>query len=228
VPLPAEDVRDSFLALLVSLVEADVFDSLSHDDIRDGVHVFGRPTRVPVRSIVGIVRRPSLKPFDQSEITLHFRDELHESVPYSILGYHPGSLRASMRVTVREWRLGNQLIRWGPRRSDVIRLTDVRLFGVTRGWVMMDMDAWIDKLLGSWIDDMRLVGFALYRWNGVWHGMAFGFDPEGHGRSGNLDFRTDRVHFPNPDELMVAARRFRAMALAYVGNPELPPRGEWK
>jgi len=224
----SDQIRDAFLALLVGLLEGESYDSLSTGEVHEYLELYKRPTKVPVGLIAVLSRMPSKNPFDSAIVGIRFAKEIRESVPYSVLGYHPGSVKASKEIVLREWKLGSQIFRWGSGPDERARLTDVRLYGVTKGWIVLDIDAWVDKLLGSWIDDMRVIGFAVYRWKGSWHGMAFGFDPEGNGRSGNLDFRADRIYFPNPTGLVLAARRFRAMAMAFTGRAELPPGRKWK
>ncbi len=119
---------------------------------------------------------------------------LDMAMPYSILGYHPGTLSFGSPVVVREWRVGDHEVT--VRTSDEVRRDTVEgmvVFEIVSGWTVLDVDGWLDKLLGDAIDDAATVGFVAARGNGRLLGVSDSLGRDGRFIFGELDFRNNTV-----------------------------------
>ena len=204
--LPAElpvdgEARDPVFAVLIALAEQDLFGVLTQDRLRAEVARSGRPTKLPLERL-GAIRRAPLARLGGARVSMTGLGPVDIPVPYEVLGYHPGRFRASPRSEFEEWRLGTVALdvgRWQEGGgSEIALFHDVRIWGLVAGSVEMDVDGWLDALLGSKLDDTRVVGLALFRYQGELYGLATGYSKSGRGRSGAFSFREDKLVFPSP------------------------------
>jgi hypothetical protein len=147
-------------------------------------------------------------------VEVRFDGPFQAGVPYTILGYHPGSMKADADLELLEWDLGRQTF-WlrsdddaSTRRAYVADA--VRLFGVHEGHVDLDVAWFLDRLLRGALDDVEVTGFAFVRMDGRPYGLAFGYNPKGKGRTGVFDFQADEVVFPAPRHFLAMGRTLRA------------------
>jgi hypothetical protein len=144
-------------------------------------------------------------------VALISTQDLDLPVPYRILAYEPGRMRASRRLELEEWNLGTlRLDGPGGKGSAPVVLGDVRVWGIRAGTVEMDVDGWLDALLGPRLDDTKIVGFALFRYGNERLGMALGYNRDGQGRSGAFSFKNDKILFPSPPPIKIAGAHLRA------------------
>jgi hypothetical protein len=194
-PLPVADtVKDPVFSILLGVLDAERHGLLRGDRLDREVRRRGGSRRFLYNKIAWVSRRSIGE--GTSEVRVRFRGPVKLPFPYSILGYHPGSVRSTEACRLREWVLGE--VTMGSRRQ---RFQDVRLFALEQGDVLVDVDGWIDALAGSMLDDAALSGLALMRFGAQRYGVAYGHNREGKVRSGVLDFRQDKVLMPPPPEL---------------------------
>jgi hypothetical protein len=224
-PLPhfdlAQDVRDPLLALVVGLLDVDAYGGLAPVAIDSVVRAHGG-SKLPYRELVQVDRRPRTDA-SKAHVDVQLRHEMNLPVPYSILGYNPGSMRASRRFALREWHVSDfhfRLLDKGVWRDHVY--ADVQLFGVTEGWLRMDVDWWLDKLLGARLDDTQLVGVALLTRERRRLAVAFGYTSDRQGRTGVFDLGKDEVVFPAPRDLLALGRELRGEVERRLGAPAPP------
>jgi hypothetical protein len=91
----------------------------------------------------------------------------------------------------------------------VAAFEEIILWGIRQGEFSMDVDGWLDSLMGPKLDDTRLVGFAIFRYEGQLFAIATGYNKDGVGRSGAIDLVKDEVIFPNRPEFKKAGAYFR-------------------
>ncbi len=213
VPPLAEDVTDPVFAYVVGLLDRGEYGSIAQQHFARAVAASGRKSRIPHQVIRGVWRAPGLQA-DAGWVRMEFTDRVNVPVPYNILGYHPGSLLSSPVVTLEEWRLGRTLVpNAAVKDGPPLELEDVTLWGIVDGQVWIDIDGWVDALLGGKLDDTYVVGVALFRFRGERLAIALGFNREGQGHSGVLDVRADKIRFPSPLELKVIASDLRSRVL---------------
>ena len=100
--LPEDDVKDRFFAYMIGLAEADAYGNLSAEDLSGVLDEFAGETRIPFGLITGIERR-RVEQGNPTLVSISFLEELKTPVPYSILGYHPGSVVADTTVRFNEY-----------------------------------------------------------------------------------------------------------------------------
>jgi hypothetical protein len=223
--LPEDVVKDRFYSYLIGLVQADTCGVLLARDLERVLDDYRGKTSIPFETIKDI-RRDCKHDSNPREVSIAFNGELQTPVPYSILGYHPGSVTASTTLRFLEWDIPERTLRWSKREA--LNLTDIYVFGVCEGWAVVDIDTWLDTLLGGLLDDTRIVVLALFKYNGDWHGLAAGYDPSGDGRSGIFNFNQNKILFPTPRELRMLGPYFRnyVSRVKKVQAP-MPPEEKW-
>jgi hypothetical protein len=209
-------VNDPIFSILTGLVTSGTYGTITQERLQQEVVRIGGKSRLPYESVVSITREP-VKPGWTALVRLEFTKPIDLPVPYSILGYHPGSFTASQYCVFREWEIGkirlSEAERKGTRtETRTIDLEDVHLFASVEGEVKIDIDAWIDALLGGAIDDTDITALMLCRCQGEWYGVAMGYGHDKSGRSGVLSLRQDKILFPTPDGLRGVGRQMRAKA----------------
>jgi hypothetical protein len=206
---PASGVGNPVLGVLVSLVDQDLYGRVSQSRLRRAAQESG-DEKIPWQYLLW-VRRAAVPGRGHPEITVRLLSELRLPIPYAVLSYHPGSVEASRLLVLDEWRLGEWNMRW--REDDEersLRVEDLALFALRDGSLGIDVDAWVDWVMGAKLDDMRIAGMALFRHEGKRYAMAFGYNGDGEGRTGVLDLGADKILFPPPTEFRTLGRRLRA------------------
>ncbi|MBM3317778.1 MAG: hypothetical protein FJY75_07980 [Candidatus Eisenbacteria bacterium] len=218
------DVADGVFGYLIGLADRDIEGLVTGAHMRRVLDETGRRSRVPAELIRAVRRAPADAP-GEYWVAIEFTRPLRVPVPYSILGYRPGSLASSETVLASEWRTGPVSIP-DPRGGEQppLELEDVRLWAIVSGKVEIDIHGWVDALLGSRIDDTRIIGLAVFRHEGVRYGLALGYNPGGQPRSGALDFGRDEIRFPPSEELKAFARHLRSRVVQRLSLMDLPVR----
>ena len=221
-PVLPKDVKDGVFGYLVSLLDANTYGSVAGSQFREVLERTGRASRIPYEAI-GEVRRAPASASNEGWVRVAFTGPLDVPVPYSILGYHPGSLHSSVQVTVREWHMPRSVI--SDPAGDVtsgLEVTDLTLWAVVEGRVVIDIDKLVDKLLGGSLDDTYVVGVAFFRFRGTAYAMALGYNGQGEPRSGALQLAENEILFPTPRELKATARDLRARVVRHLAEMGLP------
>lgn len=208
--LPVDPVaRDPVFAILLGLIEQDRCGVITGPRLRRQVLATGRPTKLPMQFMKELSRLPAAVAGARAEVALVSTRDLDLPVPYRILAYEPGRMRASRRLVLEEWNLGTLRLE-APGDAHPVVLGDVRVWGIRAGQVEIDVDGWLDAIMGSRLDDTRIVGFALFRYGNELLGMALGYNRDGKGRSGAFSFKTDSILFPSPPPMKIAGSHLRA------------------
>lgn len=212
----APDVVDPLFGLLVGLLDAGAYGRLEHAAVDSLVRSRGG-SRMPVEAVVELQRTPAAGGAD-AQVRVLFAGDLELDIPYSLLGYHPGSIRTTRELRLREWSLGDRPF-WLPDQPGGRRIVveDLRLWMVERGRLELDVDAWLDKLFGPRLDDVEITGMLLFRWRGKRWGLGFGYSRGGDGRTGVFDLSGDEMHFPAEEAFLHMGRQMRAEGEARLG-----------
>jgi len=206
---PAPGVRDPVFAYLIGMIDMRLHGTIDSETLAGAIGRSGNPSVLPYDRLATLSRLPE-EEARTNRIDLSFRKPLRIPVPYRILGYAPGSFRASRRVELREWDLGGIVLRHDDPSGPVdLHLSDVHLFGILEGEVLVDVDGWLDSLLGGRLDDTRITGLVLFRHAGELWGMAVGYNRAWKGRSGLFSFKEDRIRFPSPPQMKTTAWKMR-------------------
>lgn len=216
----ADTIVEPFFAFVLDRAETD---SLG---VWSGAHVAalgtarGRPSRLPLERLVALERRRPSPGTEgrhagarvRAEWVITFDGSLDFPLPYSILGYHPGSLRVSSSLVLAELAPMDLVLSWRERRQ-VVRhsVGAARVFVFERGHMLLDADLVVDRLLGEMLDDSWTVGFVTARDGPRRLGLGVMLSRDGHPIYGEFDFAGDRVEAhgrPLAGALASAARRW--------------------
>jgi hypothetical protein len=215
----APDVKDPVFAILVGLLRADLHGVLTREHLEHQLARDGRESLLPYRRLhelrrtggeEGALGRPT------ATVEAQFEGPLVFPIPYRILWYHPGKIRAAATIVFREWSFGSVNLPFDP--ATPIELEEVHLFGLERGELMVDIDGWLDFILGSALDDTEVSGVVMFREEGRDYGMAIGRNNKGESRSGVFDLAEDKIVFPVPAEMKLVARNMRRRLEALMGD----------
>lgn len=203
-PADGPAIRDPFFEFVVAVVESDSLGTWSRDDLLAYVAASGRETKLPIERVVTLSRLPDGLS-DRRVVRLALDTALEMPLPYSILGYHPGTLHVSRVVATTEIDLHDALLRLPGARGQPVKFwaAGVRAMVVSEGHVVLDVDGLVDRLLGKKLDDTWMQGFVLARVanspdpedDGL-NGLALGLSRKRRPLSGSFDFRHDKV-LPN-------------------------------
>lgn len=236
--LPLEpEVKDPVFAVLLALVRADLYGILTREHLERELQRRRMRSRLPYGSVRDVARIPA--PLGaKALVTVRFEGRLEVPIPYSILWYHPGRIRGGDSCAFREWSLGTLQLPYeaSPGAPPVtLELGDVHLFDLDAGRLEVDIDGWLDRLMGSALDDTDVTGLVVFRYAGRGYGMALGHNRGRRARSGVFDFQGDRIVFPSTSELKAVARSMRSRleslgretpATTRLPVPPTAPRGD--
>jgi len=229
------EIRDPLFEFMVNLVEGDSLGVWSRDDILTYITASGRPSKLPVERLVSVSR--NIVPLEEAERAFHFparralrlelKADLRLPLPYSILGYHPGTLHVSRVVETVEWDLLSATLRLSDEGDDPARIwaPSIKALGIKTGHVVLDVDGWIDRLLGKKLDDTWIEGFVVARVSGApdpqdngINGLVLGRSRKNRPLSGAFDFRNDKV-LPNGRPVARAIARYCRHWVAPAAEP---------
>ena len=203
--------RDPVFAYLLGLLDDGRYGLVQTEHLRAATEASSERSKIPYELIRDVVRMPD-PGGPRAWIRMRFHEPLDVPVPYSILGYHPGSILSTPEVVLMEWRIGDLSLA-GTADQKTVELSDVTVWGLVEGRIDLDIDGWVDFLLGGKLDDTRIVALAVYRYAGERYALAAGFNDEGNGHSGALDLQKDEIRFPAPDEFKLIGRQLRQLTL---------------
>lgn len=203
---PAEssglEIQEPFFEFLIGMIEADSLGEWTGDELRSHAQTLQRESRFPLAELVSLsrVRPDSMRSarypgLDVSAVwRLVLAADQDRAMPYSIMGYHPGSLRIARELVLSELAPGDLTLDLeddnDPHR---VVVTGVSVFALERGHVLLDADGWLDALLGSGLDDAWILGFVIGRQEGRLLGLGVSLGREGRHIYGEFDFGNDRV-----------------------------------
>jgi len=197
-----DEVEEPFFVFLLTMIEADSVGFWTGGQLQAWADTLGRPSKIPLAHVVSLERRVA-EPAERQRRngigleriwTLVLDDDLKTPMPYSILGYNPGDLYFSSRITASEWRLGQT--NFHVQIDDFTRVLSARGLTVLRldsGKIVLDVDALIDRLLGKGLDDAWTTGFAVGRIDGRLVGLGLSRGRSGRKIYGEFDLAADKV-----------------------------------
>lgn len=198
----ATQVPEPLFAFLLRLADGDSLGRWSRDDVTGLAAAMGKPSKLPLDRLIGIERRVAVSAEREERRgarvervwRILFAEPIVEPIPYSILGYHPGRFMLARELILSEWPLGDLGVQVrsedGARDHVVAGLTVLR---VDRGHIVMDIDGWLDRLLGELLDDAWMDGIAAARVDGDLVGIGISVGRRGQRIFGEFDFAADEV-----------------------------------
>jgi hypothetical protein len=232
-PVPPSGVRDPLLELLFTIAENDSLGTWDGAALARYAAASGRSSRLPMDDIVRIVRRPAtVIEAEQRHGTcvtrvweLELKQALRMPLPWAFLGYHPGTVAAARTFVFSEWHLGDQTLQVVvDDRPATLALADVCVLRLDVGWFMLDVDAWVDALLGGLLDDYWVCGYVFGRHEGRPIEVSLLVKRDGADDYGQFDLGLDRI-VAHPEAV---ARELHLLARPWVAPPPGSTRVPWR
>jgi hypothetical protein len=192
--LPPTEVRDTFFAWLVGVVDAGRDATIDNAGLRDILTEFASSIALPFDRIVE-VRHRAPSEGGPGILTIDFDGEIDIPVPFSVLWYHPGSLGSTRTLRFDERRFPS--VAAGRDAA-----SPVYAFHLVEGAMTIDVDAWLDVLLGNVVDDLSVRLVAIARWHGSWRCLLGGTGRENRRIIAAFDLARNTITFPVPKELV--------------------------
>ncbi len=222
-----DQVREPLFAFIFQMTERDSLGTWTAEDLAAFAAQWGNPSVFPiVANLVSLSREvvPDNPPPRIRDAVCRRRwvaqlrpQRVEVPMPYRILGYRPGTLSFGGPLVLQEWRLGARHLQLelpaGKQEFDVHGLT---IYQVAQGWLVLDVDAWLDRLLGDLLEDAALEGFVVGRLDGQLVGVGNSASRTGRRIFGEFDFRTGTV---------LGDSRAQALAMSRFGRIWTRPPG---
>ena len=199
-----EQVTEALFAFVFTLTEVDSLGTWTADDLLAFGESWREESAFPVAEFLESITREELTG-DQvinhrgarcnRRWLINLKPTLAEfPLPFSILGYHPGTLSINAPLVFNEWRLGARTVHVtveGVTKRYEAR--GVTVWEVAAGWIVLDIDGWLDKLLGSAADDAATKGFTACWVDDELVGVGNSVSTKGRAIYGEFDFRTGEI-----------------------------------
>ncbi|PID80628.1 hypothetical protein CSA17_03815 [bacterium DOLJORAL78_65_58] len=226
------EIKEPLFAMVLSLAEDDSLGRWTGQDFRDFAVATGRQTNLPLDALVSLERRrprpterkawPGMKMDAVWEIIL--TQDMEPSMPYSILGYHPGTMRVTGHLRLAEANLGRVSFEVDEERHEV---RDIRVFRVEEGNVALDVDGWLDALLGKKLDDAAVLAFVAGRGPRERVALAISVGRKGRPIYGEFNLREDKVQPHGRPVARGLSRSCRGLLLPGLEDATSHAWGKW-
>lgn len=216
-------VGDPVFAFLLGVVDDDLWGWVDQAYL-DSLSMAHEGSALPVELVERMERNPREQGVD-AEVRLLFTEKIKTPIPFSILGYNPGSIRADRELLMGHWTLPDQTVTLPGEEegSEVeMELRGAELFVFEVGSMRMDIDYLLDKFMGSRLDDVDLSGFLIFPDEDRRIGLGFGYNGSGNGRTGAFDFYANESLFPAPDRYLALGRLARGLGETLREAPGAP------
>jgi len=202
-------VKDTFFAYVLGIVLTGVEVDIDNAQMRDVLREFQSRLKFPF-DLVNRVVQHNEEDTGARTISLIFNGDVIIPIPFSFLGYHPGTLRSTERLNFRVIRSSYT------DPADPRVYTPVYDLTLADGSVLIDIDDWLVYLLWKVLDKLEVRHIVFFSYQGDWIGLV-----EGKGKLFNrnmreyFDFTNNRIIYPIPDKL-------DAMGLGFINaSPSL-------
>jgi hypothetical protein len=228
-------VVEPLFAFVFSMVEEDSLGTWTADDLLAFAAAWGHESAFPVAEHLESLTREALTAEEllsqrgvrcSRRWVVRLRPALAEfPLPFSILGYHPGSLSIGTPLVLNEWSLGGRsvhvTVEGKTRAYDAEAIT---VWQVTEGWLILDVDGWLDTLLGKAADDAATEGFTACWVEGELIGVGNSVGRKGRRIYGEFDFRSGEIE--NHGRPLAQGLAYYTRGWARLGDRD--PREVWR
>jgi len=188
-------VKDTFFAYVLGIVMTGLDVDIDNPHMRAILTEFQTKLKFPFDFVRRVVQSNDLDRGSR-EITLTFKGDIAIPIPYSFLGYHPGTLRSTERLNFRVLRSSYV------DPQDPNTYTPVYDLTLANGRVLIDIDDWLVYVLSNLLDKLDVRHIVFFCYEGKWVGLV-----EGRGRVFSkemreyFDFTNNRIIYPVSDRL---------------------------
>lgn len=195
-------VKDTFFAYALGIVLTGLDVDIDNAQMRAILTEFQSKVKFPFDLVTRVVQHNDFEAGSR-EITLVFKGDVVIPIPFSFLGYHPGTLRSTETLEFHVTRTSYT----DPQNPSVY--SPVYDLALADGGVLIDVDDWLVYLLGNVLDKLDVRHIVFFNYGGAWIGLL-----EGRGRVFNrdmreyFDFTNNKIIYPVPDKLDAMSQAF--------------------
>jgi hypothetical protein len=195
VSLPPSQVRDTFFAYVLGIVFEGLEVDIDNAEMREILTEFTSKMDVPFDLITRVIQHNEPETGERT-ISLVFNGAVVIPIPFSLLGYHPGTIRSTEEVSFRVLRS----LYTDPK--DPKLSTWVYDLALSDGNVLVDVDDWIVYLLGNIFDKIQVRHIVFFNYDNEWIGLLEGKGKVfGRNMREYFDFTHNGIVFPVPPRL---------------------------
>lgn len=233
--VPPAEVREPLFAFVLEMTARDSLGTWTAADLLSFAAGRGQASAFPLtehlesltREAVPVRERPHLQGvFSRRRWVLRLRPALFElPLPYRFLGYRPGKLSCLAPLHLEEWRLGDRRLQLsGSAGEHAFDLQDLTIYRISGGWLILDVHAWLDRLLGKALEDVALEGFVIGRLDGELVAVGNGAGRGGRRIYGELDLRSGELRSGGRPQALALSRHGRT----WTRPPDHDHRAVWR
>jgi hypothetical protein len=198
---PKEVVDDEFIGYLFALLQKDLDASITGEELRGLFPEYDGGGDTPMAFIASLDRR---RDGASRFVRLAFTRPIEHPAPIDILGHKPVMLFGTELLEFREEF-------YGPDSHDTAGLGDAYVLYLEEGSFSIDFANWLDSLLGSIVDDLRVTVVIAVYFDDRWYGVAAGRAPDRDVVTSVYDMPRGRFLARPPEEVSdFAVSRLRA------------------
>lgn len=193
-------VKDTFFSYVLGIVFSGMDVDIDNAQMRQILTEFQSKLKFPFDLVTRVVQEDD-PGRGHRDISLFFKGkDVVIPIPYSFLGYHPGTLRSTERLNFRVIRSSYS------KDGEYTPVYDLTLVD---GSVLIDIDDWLVYLLSNVLDKVQVRHIVFFSYRGNWIGLI-----EGEGKVFKrdireyFDFSNNKIVYPIPEQLDAMGRAF--------------------
>jgi hypothetical protein len=204
------NVRDTFFSYVLGIILTGIDVDIDNAQMRSILTEFQSKLKFPFDLITRVIQHND-PDMDRRLISLVFSGNVVIRIPYSVLGYHPGTIMSTERLNFRVIR--------SAYTDPLGTYTPVYNLTLADGSVLINIDDWLVYLFGSVLDKLEVHHIVFFNYKGSWIGLV-----EGKGKifKRNMreyfDFTNNRIIYPIPVKLDAMGRAFIAASPELTGQ----------
>jgi hypothetical protein len=192
--------------MLVGLLTHDAETSIDGPTLRRLFPQLAELADIPFQSIRRFSRRV-VPGSEQRVFEAVFASDLEIPLPIEILDYHPGRVRLGRRI-IGVQRVVPKLLLRHPERGSTTSIGPVYVVDLSEGGMQIDLDWWLDLLLGRNITDLDTRLVLIFQLGRTWFGVLGGYGNAGQVLSWTFELRHSYFIVNPPPQLRGLAERF--------------------
>jgi hypothetical protein len=201
IALPPEQVKDTFFAYVIGVIASGTDLEMTNEDLRDILTEFKTNLNLPFDLIRGVVQHTD-EQSGECSMSIAFNGDAKIPIPFSLLGYHPGSILATSQLHFTQTRPVSS------REDEPVTANPVYVMHLTEGQIVVDVDDWLISLLPSMLDDLSVRFIAIFHYKEDWYCQLGGTGRRAKkGLNWFFSLTGNRIIYPIPKELARLGRR---------------------
>ncbi len=191
ISMPPDQVKDSFFAYAIGILVAGLDVEMTNQDLKNVLTEFKTYVNLPF-DLIESVKSTGDASTGKMDFSIDFTADVRIPIPFSFLGYHPGSILATRQIDFVEYR---------PSPQASAPATQMYVLRLSIGLVTVDVDDWLVFLFPRVVDDLYVELLAIFRYKDTWYGLLSGIGRKGEQLREYFDFTRNKIIFPIPKDL---------------------------